>query len=378
MINAPLIAARGRLPLMTTQATPAGVYPTGTAGFARQWDQHAWASEIIPDPNAPGLPKWHRRPWAVFGHRLFWLWLGCWIAGLALAIIYGKTHSSVVLQVAAVVAPAGTLWALLLFFRRRLLLFEAISVRAWIGWGLVAGVVGTVLAPLVEVQWEHLVAGNPDDWKVLIIAGPVEEGCKILVPVILYLFGRYRDPRAGIALALASGLIFGWFEGWGYITHAVEITQEAAGYVNHPHVVTNGSVDADTAVVMMAAQRPLVELMHPLLATFVAAMAWRAGWVRHRFWPMLIGAWLIAAVIHSANDVSTALGALAVVGFLIQIFEYFLATRPAARESTPPDALTSNPPRWRPRIPPHGQRLPTLAAVGIQPTPPPPPADQLR
>ncbi len=355
---------------MTTQATPAGVYPTGTAGIARKWDQHAWASEIIPDANAQALPAWHRRPLAVFGHRLFWLWFGCWVVGVALAFVYVKTHSPIVLQAAAVVAPAGTLWAVLLFLRRRLLLVEAISLRAWIGWGLVAGVVASLLAPVIEGSWERLIGADTIDWRVLIIAGPVEEACKILVPVILYLFGRYRDPRAGIALALASGMIFGWFEGWGYISHAVEIAQDASGYVHHPQVVPHGGVSGDSAVVAMAIQRPLVELMHPLLATFIAAWAWRAGWVRHRFWPVLIGAWLIAAAIHSANDVSTAMGALVIGGFLIQIFEYFVVTRPAARGSTPPDALALNPPRWRPRIPPRGQRLPTpAAAVGQLPQP---------
>lgn len=345
---------------MTTQATPPGIYPTGTAGVVRQWDQHAWSAEIIADPNAPGLPKWHRRPWAVFGHRLFWLWFGCWIAGVALAVVYVNTHSTIALQAAAVIAPAGTLWALLLFFRRRLLLFEAISVRAWIGWGLPAGLVAMALALLLETQWERAVGGPGSSWKVLIIAGPVEEGCKILVPVLLYVFGRYRDPRAGIALALASGMVFGWFEGWEYISQAVELAKsEGAGYVNHPHAPTSGS--ADSAVITMAIQRPFVELLHPLLATFIAALAWRAGWVRHRFWPVLIGAWLIAAAIHSANDVSAAFGLLAVVGIVIQIFEYFVVTRPAARGSVPPDALALNPPRWRPRIPPRGQRLPVTA-----------------
>lgn len=347
----------------------AGTYPTGTAGVARKWDGHAWMIGLVGDPSAPPLSRWHRRPFAVLGHRLFWLWFGCWLVGIALALIYSATGSAVALQAAAVIAPAGTLWALLLFSRRRLHLSQAISPGAWIGWGLLAGVVASPLAVLLEVNWERLVGAPDSSWKTLVIAGPVEEACKLLIPVVLYLFGAYRDPRAGIALALASGLMFGWFEGWMYISRAPELAQQAAQTYMHQSQSGTLPISAGNEALVMVIQRPFVELMHPLLVMFVAALAWRAGWVRNHFWRVLVGAWVVAAAVHSINDVSTAFGWFAALGIAIQMLEYFVMVRPAARDSVPPDALALNPPRWRPRIPPWGEQLPATGLVGSQVAP---------
>ena len=181
-------------------------------------------------------------------------------------------------------------------------------------------------------------------------AGPFEESTKILLPVVLFLLGRYRDPRAGFAIALACGAVFGIAEGFEYVgLDARQILQEGAVH-HHPQ----GEQEAtDTMVVIFAAYRPLVELMHPLLVGFTAAIAWRWAWVRHHFWVPLLVALVIAAAFHSAIDlsVSSEVWGWKLVAVFVTASVFFALTRPAAQELPPPEAITQNPPSWRPRVP---------------------------
>ncbi len=101
--------------------------------------------------------------------------------------------------------------------------------------------------------------------------------------------------------------------------------------------------------------RPFVELFHVLLTGFIAAVAWRAGWVRARFWPALIGAWLLAAALHSGYDVidglSGRLPLLEVIALAMILISYVVVFRGSARQLPPPAALAGNPPGWRPTMP---------------------------
>lgn len=355
--------------IVTTIPIPAaGVYPTGSPGVSRGWDGHAWALDSHLDPHAPALPAWQRRPLAVLGHPLFWLWFGTWIVGIALAGVAVSNQSWALLWASAVIGTTGPLLALTLFIRSRLVLGQAISTKAFIGWGLVSGVVAFAWALAVDAVWDSLVNAGSDSWQSQIMAGPAEESGKILVVVILYVFGRYRDPRAGVALALFSGMVFGWLEGIEYAL--VDEQPSSAAAIHHAQAVAQ-TFSEPALVQVTAIARPFVEMFHPLTAVFIAAVAWRWGWVRHRFWPALFAAWLVAAAVHSLNDLSPITdwlgdsafinGLPTLVGGVVLFLQilvlaaltYVILTRPTARESAPPNALAVNPPKWRPRIPKH-------------------------
>ena len=174
---------------------------------------------------------------------------------------------------------------------RRLHLHEVISFAELSLWGAGSGVVALLVAVAIEGGVAALIH-HETPVQGLGIAGPVEETAKILVPVILYLAGRFRDPRAGIALALVSGAMFGWCEEVLFLLRQADLTELLSGSEVHlPDVFT-----------MLI--RPFVEPFHVVLTRFIAAVAWRAGWVRAKFWPALIGAWLLAAVLHSGFDVT--------------------------------------------------------------------------
>jgi PrsW family intramembrane metalloprotease len=187
---------------------PSGVFPTGVAGWMREWDGHAWAESVVSDPRAAALEPWHRRPLAALVHGRFLLWFGCWLVAIALAVVFLRTASIFFAVLGGLIGVLGVLGALLWMVFRRLHLHEAISISALNLWGVGSGVVALLVAVAVESGLAALIH-HETPIQGLGIAGPVEETAKILVPVILYLVGRYRDPRAGIALALVSGAMFG-------------------------------------------------------------------------------------------------------------------------------------------------------------------------
>ncbi len=327
----------------TAPTQPAGRYPSGTAGVARDWDGHAWAWQAVRDPGAAAFPHWKHRPWAILGHRLFWLWLGSALIAAALSFAYVRTGNRAWSMAAAVIGCSGAMAAFVLFVDHRVHFSHVVGWRTFILWGLLGG--------LAAIGASYLLEGTmPSPELNAASAGPFEESTKVLLPVILYLLGRYRDPRAGFAIALACGAVFGVAEGFEYVgLDARQILQEGAVH-HHPH---SDQEVTETMVVIFAAYRPLVELMHPLLVGFTAAIAWRWAWVRHHFWAPLLVALVIAAAFHSAIDLSVAsqIWGWKLVAVCITASVFFALTRPAARQLPSPEAITHNPPSWRPRVP---------------------------
>jgi hypothetical protein len=162
-----------------------------------------------------------------------------------------------------------------------------------------------------------------------VLAGPAEETGKLIVPVILWLKVRHRLPLEGYLLVLISACTFGVLEGFEYA-------------FNPEHFQT---------------ARPLAEIMHPLFTGFVAAVAWRAAWGRPSlFTGAAIGAWVVAMIAHSGNDLAVLdpsdpkiFGAVTPVVIVVM----FLLQKHAARQLVPPDRVGAVSPHWRPRAPKH-------------------------
>lgn len=324
----------------------ATLYPTGKAGVARVWDGHAWSGPAVPDDCSPGFP-WHRRPWAVPAHRLFWLTVVGILVGCGFAALFIRTSAVPWLWVAGLVGSGAPMAAFFLYVSRRLRLPQVMGRGPWILWGIVGAAVALPIAYFAE-------GALPGDGLWAGLAGPIEETGKLVAPVALFLLGRYRDPRAGVALALAVGALFGVAEGVEYVTLSPDLSVR----VHHPDPTTQEI--RELAPVLMVLQRSFIELLHPMLVAFVAAVAWRSAWVRHRFWVPLLAAWVAAACIHGAidaaigarSDLSSVLAGIATIGALVVVaLVYPFVFRPAAAQNTPPDALAVTPPPWRPRIP---------------------------
>ena len=76
---------------------------------------------------------------------------------------------------------------------------------------IVGGVVGTVTAGTLEYDSLRDLGGLP-----MTGVGIVEEASKLVVPVIILLLTRPRDPRPGVIIGVASGMGFATLETMGY------------------------------------------------------------------------------------------------------------------------------------------------------------------
>lgn len=321
-----------------------GWFPDGTDGILRAWDGHAWEDRVAQRPQIPA-PAWRRTPFAFLGQKWFGIAAAGYLIGLALAITGAAKHISA-LAIQAAIGTITVMFGFLMVTWRRLRLADAIRARSMLAWGVVGGVVAYVGSVLVEVGWGRVTGAPMDSVTFMLSSGTAEEAMKLLVPVVLYLCGRHRDPRAGLAVALGSAAMFGIIEGVGFTIDAANVVSKLA----HPGATT---MSPEIATVVMAVERPFAELMHPIFTGFVAAIAWRAAWKRGKIATGAgVGALIIAIVAHTAND-------MAVVGIreasllsslVIILGMYFLGYKRACRNLVPPEAVAVDPPGWRPHL----------------------------
>jgi PrsW family intramembrane metalloprotease len=186
-----------------------------------------------------------------------------------------------------------------------------------------------------------------------ITVGFVEEGTKLLVPLGLYLFGRYQDPRAGIAIALAAGFGFAVVE----TTQYAYATASASG----PDLCGNETVPTTGTVIQAQVLRIFtVSPLHWLWTAAAAAIVWRVWHLYgRRGTPAALAAILLVMVVHSANDTSATVGCnSAFVSLVTQLFRWaiLIATyvffKVMARKSTPPSLVGVVSRGWTP----HGLR----------------------
>ncbi|MGD0882729.1 MAG: PrsW family glutamic-type intramembrane protease [Acidimicrobiales bacterium] len=336
-------------------ANPPGWYCFSAQPRLAEWDGTAWTGAshaAFSGPVLPGPPA----PFAFL--RQSWVW---WmVVGQALTILPGLLSGYTGLAVWSWLSVVGYIaflsGAVLLMIRyldlgRR----DDLRLLTWIGVG--SGVVAFGLALGLEIASNHILGWPTTLW----LAGPIEEGAKLLVPVLLLAFGapRFTIPRVGLYLVLVCGATVGTLEGVEY---------EARPQFAWAHLE-------------MALVRPSAELLHVFLTGFAAAVIWLAAWRRAR---VVTGAgavaFLIAVAVHSFHDgivtfthtnpktINNALARTlgeaisrgipgALFALVLAAFLYILA-RHGSRELTDPGDIERCPPPWRPQIKTWGYELP--------------------
>lgn len=332
---------------------PAGAYPTGFAGYTRAWDGAAWTPEVLPRVDAPA----HETPPSMLRRPPFYVAGGGVVLGAALAALSGT--STPLLILAGVLATGGPLAALMLGLHRRLGL-SALPLRAASVWGVAAGILALVIAYGAETLLRT--AGVPDE-LLLAAAGPIEEGGKILLPLVLLAVGaaHVRDPRLGVWCVAISGAVFGVTEGIEYVGQLSPDAREAVQHLQATAPGANAQTAQLVVSVSMAVQRGWVELGHVFWTAGAAALIWLAVHQRSRRLVLVVaGALVGAAAIHSFNDAGLSLlpSFLQIAGSIVVIaLSYTLWFRRPARRLVPPDALDEVPYAWLPRLP-HAARTP--------------------
>jgi hypothetical protein len=340
--ESPAVEAAAPRTAGTPQLPAPGRYPVPDhhrkAVVERGWDGDVWTDDFAPAPAGTRLPHYKRHLFGFLrgsGWKLLLSLVVC--LGIASALWASDRHASVVsgvqilLPVFSLAATATTMLALLYFFNRRVG-FDRIAParrREIAKWGIASAVIGFALAFGIEVGLPELVGSDFKDSGWSILAGPAEETGKLLVPVILWIYGRYRLPREGYLLVLVSACAFGVLEGFEY----------AFGPDN------------------WEANRPIMEALHPIITGFVGAVAWQAAWKgKTIFTGAALGAWAIAMLAHSTNDFlvldKSAIKTASGISVIVLVVMYLLQKH-SARQLVPPDKVGEVSPRWRPAAPRH-------------------------
>jgi protease PrsW len=165
---------------------------------------------------------------------------------------------------------------------------RTISVIPWLvaTTAIVGGVVGTITAGTLEYDTLRDLGTVP-----MVLVGIIEEGAKLIVPFIVYLYLRPKDPRAGVIIGIASGMGFATLETMGYGFQAL---------------LSAGSISAvDDTLLLRALLAPACHIAWTGMCT---AMLWRIHSARHRPRAVaaFVGTYVVAVALHATWDGSTS------------------------------------------------------------------------
>ena len=161
-------------------------------------------------------------------------------------------------------------------------------------WG---GVLGTVVAGTLEYD---LLRGL--GLLALLGVGLIEEGAKLILPLIFYFHSRYRSERAGIVLGVSTAMGFAALEtmGYGFVT----LLQSQGNLVVLDEVLIARGLTSPAG--------------HAAWTGLVCAVLWRERLRRGR--PVLnskvVGAFATAVMLHALWDTFNLLRGATFVGFL--------------------------------------------------------------
>ena len=160
---------------------------------------------------------------------------------------------------------------------------ETIAVTVFLG-----GAIGLILAGLLEYATLRELG-----FLQLLGVSTIEESAKLVIPVALYLRGRYRSEADGLLFGVASGMGFAAMESMGY------------GLVSF--LQSQGSIGALQLTLLVRAL--FAPVGHAAWTGLACAVIWRerqrAG--RNVLNPAVIGAFLLAVLLHTAWNTMASL-----------------------------------------------------------------------
>ena len=172
-------------------------------------------------------------------------------------------------------------------------------------WG---GVLGTVVAGTLEYDVMRSLGFLPK-----LGIGVIEEGAKLILPLIFYFLGRYRSEAAGIVLGVATAMGFAALETMGYGFTSLLASKGNLGVLDEVllfrGLMSPAGHAAWTGLVCAVLWRERVKAGH-------AALNWRVG-----------GAFATAVILHALWDTFTGMKSATFGEFLsIQLVSLLIAT----------------------------------------------------
>ncbi|QDW61794.1 PrsW family glutamic-type intramembrane protease [Oerskovia sp. KBS0722] len=338
--------AAWRLAPRRPDAPAAGWFPDPASKSPRRrlWDGQAWTARVT--DGAERANRGHH-----FRGRFWGRWV--WILAAALVVLgigiaaYQATENVHVMAVTSFLAMALVCWAFYGFVDRQLSLRDVIGLRQ-----VAAVAVASAGATfLVALNLNDLTGAIGGISLATALVGFTEETAKLLVPIALFLLGTYRNPRAGVAIGLASGFGFAIAETTLYAYQMAAASGPAFCGGETPAVTTGSVIAAQVARIFG------VSPFHWLFTGIAVAIAWRAWHLYGRKgMPAAIGGIVLVMVVHSLNDTSATLGCgeptvqslLAMLRYVLVIVMY-LVFKAWTRKHTPPQMIGSVSKGWTPK-----------------------------
>ena len=186
---------------------------------------------------------------------------------------------------------------------------------------IAGGIVGTVAAGVLEYRAERELGAGA-----MLLVGFIEEAAKLVVPLLVLLVTRPRDPRGGIVVGVASGMGFAALETMGY---------------GFQELLRAGNLAAVEDTLLLRAL--LSPAGHVAWTGLTVAMLWRVPTAAHRGRALVkfVGAYLAAVVLHTVWDDSSAL-AVHVVVVVVSVTVLLVLTHRAHVDRAPRDRLTAS------------------------------------
>ncbi len=161
-------------------------------------------------------------------------------------------------------------------------------------WG---GVLGTVVAGTLEYDVARVLGFLPK-----LAIGLIEEGAKLIVPLIFYFGGRYRSEAAGIVFGVTTAAGFAGLETMGYGFVSLLSSKDNLGVLDEVLLVRGLTSPAGhmawTGLVCAVLWRERLRTGH-------ATLNWQ-----------ILGAFLTAVVLHALWDTFASVRSATFVGFL--------------------------------------------------------------
>ncbi len=170
---------------------------------------------------------------------------------------------------------------------------------------VLGGIVGTVAAGTLEYDALRRLGALP-----MLFVGLIEEAAKLIVPLLVLLFTRYRGAAAGVVIGVASGMGFATLETMGYGFTAL---------------LKSGSLAAlDSTLLLRALLSPAGHVAWTgvtAAALFAMVTSTRRGRAVLRFVLTFIGAVLLHAAWDGSNSlvVHVLVAVVSIVGLLVVV-----------------------------------------------------------
>ncbi len=225
-------------------------------------------------------PPWIGHPWL---RRL--AWIGVLLAGVAsylvLLLVVVITHYPNFIP-ALLLAGAVTPPTAMLVYAEGGAQTLPVSLWAVIFTAIFGGLLGFILAGLGEHAAEAELGSVP-----MALVAVIEETTKLILPVMLFLCWRPRDPRGGVVIGIAAGMGFGTLETLGYGFQALQHGQ--------------GLARLDATLLLRGLISPA---SHIAWTGMNAAMLWRIGSSRRRGWAVFgfFVTFAVSVVLHAVWD----------------------------------------------------------------------------